>query len=68
MSARRAVRDAKGDPVALAEVHRRVGDAKVGLGECSPSGGLTGSRTQTGTSSIIRITPAKRSEKAPTLL
>ncbi len=33
MSARRAVKDAKGDREATAEARRRVDDAKVGLGE-----------------------------------
>ena len=36
MSARRAVRDAKGKPDAMAEARRRVDDAKVQLGERGP--------------------------------
>lgn len=36
MSARRAVRDAKGDPAALALARQRVDDAKVSLGERGP--------------------------------
>jgi hypothetical protein len=36
MSARRAVRDAKGDPDETAEARKRVDDAKVALGERGP--------------------------------
>jgi hypothetical protein len=36
MSARRAVRDAKGDPDARARARKRVDDAKVSLGERGP--------------------------------
>jgi hypothetical protein len=36
MSARRAVRDAKGDPDAMAAARRKVDDAKVALGERGP--------------------------------
>ena len=36
MSARRAVRDAKGDAAALALARQRVDDAKVSLGERGP--------------------------------
>ncbi len=36
MAARRAVRDAHGDPAAMAEARRRVDAAKVALGERGP--------------------------------
>jgi len=36
MSARRAVRDAKGEPDAVAQARKRVDDAKVSLGERGP--------------------------------
>lgn len=36
MAARRAVRDGKGDPTAIAAARRRVDDAKVALGERGP--------------------------------
>ncbi|AYD05172.1 hypothetical protein [Neorhizobium sp. NCHU2750] len=36
MAARRAVRDAKGDPVRLADARRQVDDAKIALGERGP--------------------------------
>lgn len=36
MSARRAVRDAKGDPGAIADARRKVDNAKVALGERGP--------------------------------
>ncbi|KAA0693381.1 hypothetical protein DTW90_26550 [Neorhizobium sp. P12A] len=36
MSARRAVRDTKDDPGAMADARRRVDDAKVALGERGP--------------------------------
>lgn len=36
MSARRAVRDAKGDDEAMREARKRVNDAKVALGERGP--------------------------------
>lgn len=37
MSARRAVRDARGDDVATADARKRVNDAKVSLGERGPA-------------------------------
>ena len=36
MAARRAVRDGKGNPAAIAAARRRVDDAKVALGERGP--------------------------------
>lgn len=36
MSARRAVREAKGDPQAIRQARRRVDDAKIALGERGP--------------------------------
>ena len=49
MSARRAVRDAKGDPEAMKTARHLVDQAKVALGERGAPGGTTAHRTTIGT-------------------
>lgn len=57
MSARRAVRDAKGKPDEMAAARQRVDKAKFELGDGDRFGGPTASQTRTASLSRIRPTP-----------